>query len=194
MTADSSTLGSTRQAIMMRGLAGAVVFALLMALAAQIRIPLPFTPVPLTLQVFVLALAGYGLGARWGTASLGLYLLLGLSGAPVFSGGVGGLSVLSGFTAGYLLSYPVAVLVIGSLARDGASPLRRVLAGLSGLSVIHTGGALWLFLMAPQAPDSVLALLTWSLLPFLGVDVVKVLVAERVTRRSMSHPAERALR
>ena len=108
--------------------------------------------------------------------------------------GAGGLSVLSGFTAGYLLSYPLAVFVIGWLARDAVSPSRRVLAGLSGLVVIHAGGALWLFLLAPQAPDSIVALLTWSLLPFLGVDVVKVLAAERLTRRSMEPRAGRPLR
>ena len=185
MKTEPSVLPSSRAAglpLALRGMVGAVVFVMLVALAAQIRIPLPFTPVPLTLQVFVVALAGYMLGGGWGAVSLGLYLSIGLAGAPVFSGGASGTSALTGITAGYLLSYPAAAFLTGGLAGRGRRPARRVVAGLAGLAVIHAGGALWLGLFASQAPDSVLGLLTWSLLPFMGVDVVKVLAAEWLSR------------
>ena len=169
--------------VALRGLAGAVAFALLAAIAAQIRLPLPFTPVPFTLQVFVVALAGYTLGAGWGGTGLLLYLALGLVGAPVFSGGTSGTAALTGFTAGYLLAYPAAALVTGLWSGPGAGRLKRIGGGVAGLVLIHLGGAVWLRFVAPQAPDSTLALLTWSLLPFVGVDLVKVLAAEWLSRR-----------
>lgn len=166
-----------------RGAAGAAAFVALLALAAQVRVPLPFTPVPLTLQVLVVALAGYALGARWAGASMTGYLALGLAGAPVFAAGGAGLSVVASFTGGYLLAYPLAAVAIGVLTARAAGPGRRVLAGLAGLALIHVGGALWMVTVAPSAPGSALALLTWTFLPFVGVDVVKVLVAERLSRR-----------
>lgn len=157
-------------------------FALLTALAAQIRIPLPFTPVPLTLQVFVVILAGYSLVPAAAAASLGLYLGLGALGLPVFAGFAAGPAVLSGPTAGYLWAYPPAALVVGLLAGRVASPAGRVLAGLVGLALIHAAGALGVWAMAAPVQPSVRTVLTWSLLPFLGPDIVKVLVAERLSR------------
>ena len=158
-------------------------FALLTALAAQIRIPLPFTPVPLTLQVFVVILAGYSLAPAASAASLGLYLGLGALGLPAFAGFAGGPAVLTGATAGYLWSYPAAALVVSLMAGRSSRPARRVLAGLAGLALIHLAGALGVWAVAAPAQPSLRTVLTWSLLPFLGPDVVKVLVAERLSRR-----------
>ncbi|MFQ5720245.1 MAG: biotin transporter BioY [Acidobacteriota bacterium] len=161
----------------------ALAFALLVAVSAQIRLPLPFTPVPFTFQVFIVALAAYQLGAWWGAASLGLYIGMGAAGAPVFSGGAAGLAALGGVTAGYLLSYPLAAGIIGWLASRAQGVGGRVGAGLAGLAVIHAGGVLWMWAVVPAAPHGTMALLTWTLLPFVGVDIVKVLVAERLSRR-----------
>ena len=46
--------------------------ALLVAAAAQVRIPLPFTPVPITGQTFGVALVGASLGSRRGALSMAL--------------------------------------------------------------------------------------------------------------------------
>jgi biotin transport system substrate-specific component len=159
-----------------------VAFALLTALAAQIYIPLGFTPVPVTLQVLTVLLAAYLLGPWAAAASMVLYLTLGAGGLPVFSGAAGGWAVLGGFTGGYLIALPGAALVTSWLARRGTGVARRLLAGLVGLAVIHVGGALWLAFIAPGTPESTVGLLTWSFLPFIGADLVKMLVAERVTR------------
>jgi len=166
-----------------RALLLVVGFALLTALAAQIRIPLPFTPVPLTLQVFVVMLAGYALSPTAAAASLGLYLGLGSLGLPAFAGFTAGPAVLTGATAGYLWAYPPAAFVVGWLAARAQGPAGRVGAGLVGLVLIHAAGALGVWAVAAPTQPSVRTVLTWSLLPFLGPDVVKVLVAERLSRR-----------
>jgi biotin transport system substrate-specific component len=182
MRLETTTITRERSATALRTAGLMVAFALLTALAAQIRIPLPFTPVPITLQVFIVLLAGYLLGPLAAAGSMVLYLTLGSGGLPVFSGGGGGLSVLGGFTGGYLLALPLAAMVTGWLARRRVSVGGRVFAGLAGLAVIHASGALWLAFMAPAAPGSTMGILTWSFFPFIGADVVKALVAERVSR------------
>jgi biotin transport system substrate-specific component len=86
-------------------------FAILTALGAQVEIP--HQPVPFTLQTFFVLLAGALLGPRNGFLSMSLYLLLGISGLPVFSGGGFGFARIVGPTGGYLLAFPLAAFVIG---------------------------------------------------------------------------------
>ena len=92
-----------------------ITFSILTALGAQIEIP--NQPVPYTLQTFFVLSAGAFLGKRNGSASMGLYLILGAIGMPVFSIGSFGLSRLLGPTGGYLLSFPIAAFVVGYLSR-----------------------------------------------------------------------------
>ena len=90
-----------------------VTFALLAASGAQLEIP--HQPVPYTFQTLAVLLAGGLLGSRNGFLSMMLYLGLGLVGMPVFAGGGFGLLKLVGPTGGYLLSFPVAAFLVGSL-------------------------------------------------------------------------------
>ncbi len=88
-------------------------FAFLTAVGAQVEIP--HQPVPYTLQTLFVLLAGGVLGWRNGLLSMSLYLAMGAVGMPVFSGGGFGLVRLLGPTGGYLLSFPLAAALIGSL-------------------------------------------------------------------------------
>src|SRR5688572_22839469 len=85
----------------------------LVALAAQVSIHLGFTPVPITGQTFAVLLVGASLGSVRGTASLLLYLLIGLAGAPVYSEQKHGWEVFSGATGGYIVGFVVAAAVVG---------------------------------------------------------------------------------
>ncbi|MFJ6025265.1 biotin transporter BioY [Brevundimonas sp. NPDC092305] len=119
-------------------------FALLTALCAQISVPM--TPVPMTLQSFAVVLSGLVLGARGGAAAMGLYLLLGAVGLPVFSDGGSGVDALTGETAGYLVAFPLAAGLAGTLSRR---PALSGFIGMSGLAIgahllILALGATWL--------------------------------------------------
>ena len=68
-------------------------------------------PVPITLQVLAVSLIGYFLGAKRGIISILAYILLGLVGVPVFSGFMGGIYVLFGYTGGFILGFlPLAFM------------------------------------------------------------------------------------
>src|ERR671919_341615 len=86
------------------------------ALAAQIEIHLGFTPVPITAQTFAVLLVGTALGSALGVASLALYVLVGMVGAPVYAGGEGGWEWIEGATGGYLIGFVVAAGIAGLLA------------------------------------------------------------------------------
>ncbi|MFW6174398.1 MAG: biotin transporter BioY, partial [Chloroflexota bacterium] len=92
-----------------------VAASLIIAAAAQVRIPPPFTPVPVTGQTFAVLLLGASLGARRGAAATLLYLLEGWAGLPFFSGGVAGAfwTIAAG---GYILGFIPAAFIVGALA------------------------------------------------------------------------------
>jgi biotin transport system substrate-specific component len=164
---------------------GAVLFVtVLTAIAAQISVPLPFTPVPFTLQPMVVLVGAAALGSRLGMASQILYLALGIAGLPLFAASPTlpqGAARLLGPTGGYLMSYPLAAFVAGSLAERGFD--RRyptaVLAMVCGLAVIFAGGLLWLTIVSRPA-GGFSAVLAAGFLPFIVPDVLKLLVAAAV--------------
>ena len=117
-------------------------FAVLTAAGAQIE--LPNQPVPFTLQTFFVFLAGAILGKRGAAMSMGLYLILGASGLPVFSSGSFGLAKLVGPTGGYLLSFPVAAFAVGYLTRLRSEYWWMLLSMFVGSFIIFSLGTLQL--------------------------------------------------
>lgn len=91
--------------------------ALLAALlAASVVFTIPIQPVPVTLQVLVVVLIALLVRPGWAALSVGVYLMLGAIGLPVFAGFRGGLGVLLGPTGGYLIGF-LAAAVAGSWVR-----------------------------------------------------------------------------
>lgn len=105
-------------------------FAALIAVSGFIVFPLPGTPVPIVLQNMMPILASGLLGGLYGTASTALFLITGLLGLPVFSGGRGGLAHLLGPTGGFLIGYlAAAAFLIIFFRKPGAKDLALVSSG-----------------------------------------------------------------
>jgi biotin transport system substrate-specific component len=163
-----------------------VSFALFTAIGAQIEIP--HQPVPYTFQTFAVILAGGLLGGKKGFLSMLLYLGLGLTGLPVFAGGGLGFAKLVGPTGGYLLSFPVAAFLIGTLMSSMPDMVARrsVLAYLWTLAAM-TAGLLVVFSIGTFQLNLVY-LHNWALafqsgfLIFSPWDVLKLVAATAICR------------
>ena len=153
---------------------GILGFVLATTAGAYAAVPLPWTPVPMTLQPLFVILAGALLGPWAGATAMAAYLAVGAAGAPVFSNGHAGLPWLMGATGGYLVAYPAAAFVVGLIARPAAGKLRTLAGLVSGLALIYLGGLAQLSILTGQAPVEVLGI---AVVPFLGGDAVKVLIA-----------------
>ena len=134
-------------------------------------------PVPITLQTLGVMITGAVLGGRRAAASLCLFLALVAVGLPLLAGGRGGLGVFAGPSAGYLIGFPVAAYVIGTLVYRRGAPYNLVY----GFASIVFGGIIVLYAIgvpvtAWRAGISLRAALTGSLL-FLVGDVAKAVVA-----------------
>ena len=95
----------------------ALMAALIGALGFVPPIFLPIAAgVPVSAQTLGVMLAGLLLGARGGAAACALFALVVLLGAPLLSGGRGGLGVLAGPTVGFFLGFIPGAFVTGLLA------------------------------------------------------------------------------
>jgi len=145
--------------------------SLLMAVCAHVSIPLWFTPVPITLQTFGVMFLALTLGGWRASAALVLYLVEGVSGLPVFSPhGVGG---IFGPTGGYLMSYPLAALAAGLLARNLSRisrPLIYLTSALVSEVIVFAAGGLWLMALTHRSAG---AIFIAAVLPFLPGEILK---------------------
>ncbi|MCL5288312.1 MAG: biotin transporter BioY [Acidobacteria bacterium] len=168
----------------------------LLVLCAQIAVPLPWTQVPVTGQTFGVLLVAVLLGARRGALALGLYLLEGAAGWPVFAPfGLPGAARLLGPTAGYLWAFPVAAFVTGWLAEriesfsSWSGKARLAGAVLVGHAVILSGGVMWLASVMAMGAAAALA---QGLAPFVLLDVpvkTALVVAAARGMDRVKHPA-----
>ena len=136
------------------------VFAALVAGSALVAaIPVAGMGVPITVQTLAVMLTGLALGPGRAFAAVGLYVLLGLAGLPIFSGGRSGLGVLAGPSAGYIIGFVFAATAAGWLTvvvlrRTAGRPgrLRAVLlfaaAMVSSMIFVHGLGILGMMVNA----------------------------------------------
>lgn len=137
--------------------------------------------VPVTLQTLAVMLAGIVLGATRGAAAVALFLAAGLAGLPVFSGFSGGLGVLAGPSAGYLLAFVPAAFAVGllsrlALRRRARFPLLFASAMAASFICVHPLGIAGLMLNAKLDFPAALA----ADMAFWPGDVLKNLLAAAV--------------
>lgn len=168
-------------------IARAALFAALTGVFAYVSFQLPVTSVPFTLQVLGVFLAGLFLGPVWGFASLGLYLVAGAAGAPVFAYGASGVGSLFTQWSGYLWSYPIAAGVLGLIVHgtDGVgnpadASMLRLLAGLVAATlIVYTFGTLG---YAYVGDVGLLAAVFAAAVPFVPAEIIKAAVAIAIVR------------
>ncbi|MFD3257376.1 biotin transporter BioY [Paenibacillus lentus] len=159
-------------------------FAAVMAVLGLLPpIPLPFIPVPITVQTLGVMLAGSILGARLGGLSLLIFGIIVTAGAPLLSGGRGGLAVLVSPTGGYFLSWPIAAFVIGYLVQRVSTRINLwkliLINAVGGVLIIYAIGIPYMSIIT-DVPIGKAALGNVSFLPG---DLLKVVVASLIAIR-----------
>lgn len=133
------------------------VFTTLIAVGAFIKVPIPV--VPFTLQFLFTMLAGLLLGGRKGALSVGVYILLGLVGLPVFAEG-GGFWYILKPSFGYLLGFMLAAYVTGRMVeRNGRLSTGWVMAvNFLGLFIVYAAGMIYYYVICNYVIDTPIAI------------------------------------
>ena len=145
---------------------------ILLTISAKIKIP--FYPVPMTMQTFVVLFLGLSFGYKIGLATVGLYLLEGIIGFPVFSNspekGIG-LIYFTGPTMGYLIGFLFTVYFAGSF-NFSKNLFIKFLQLLFSVSFIYILGVLWLGTLIGWEKS----LFQIGVQPFLLAELFKILI------------------
>ena len=153
-------------------------FAALTAICSQLVIPTPM--VPINLALLAVNLCGALLGPGLGMAAMGVYMLLGVIGVPVFASFGAGPGVLFGKTGGYILGYVLAAGITGWLARKSRNYVHICLAMVAGTLTCYAFGTVWFMELMEMG---LWASLGYCVLPFLPGDGLKILLAAWLAKR-----------
>ena len=151
------------------------------ALTIAAKIKIPFYPVPMTMQTFVVLFLGLSFGYKIGLSTVGLYLLEGIVGLPVFSNsperGIG-LVYFTGPTMGYLLGF-LSACYLASLIKLNDN-FFVILAKLTlAVSTIYIFGVMWLgTLIGWDKP-----IFSLGVAPFLLAEAFKVLLLSVLVKK-----------
>jgi len=174
----------TTERMSTRGMIYASMFGALTAIGALISIPLQRCL--WTLRTCFLSLAVSLLGGGLGALSQIIYVILGVIGLPVFSGGKAGLGVFMGPTGGYLIGFIAGAYVTGKIVevRERPGLVWIVLAMLAGTATVYTLGVLQLVLIGKLSVEKAAAV---GVLPFLPGDALKIAAASVIVMKVKDH-------
>ncbi|MBR4295394.1 MAG: biotin transporter BioY [Clostridia bacterium] len=158
--------------------------------AAIICVFSPFTvpigAVPITLSLFVIFLSAVVLDFPDSAIAVAVYIMLGVFGLPVFSGGRGGFSVIIGPTGGFIVAYIGAVIIVGLLVRLTSVKILKFrwigyasafVFCLFGLVLCYLLGTVWYCVYSKAGFGEALKI---CILPFLPFDMIKCILASYI--------------
>lgn len=164
------------------------VFAAMICVFAPFSVPVG--PIPVSLASFAVYIAAV-LGAKKACAAVGIYILIGALGLPVFSGFSGGISKIAGLTGGYIIGYMFCALLSGIIIeRAGNKKSAYPMAFIIGTAALYAFGTAWFMI---QSGNGLYESLLACVIPFLIGDAVKIAAASVVVYRLRNYNFVQAL-
>ena len=165
-------------ASMVQKMALSILFAIILAIASQIKIFLSFTPVPINLGTFAVCMAGMTLGGFWGFISVAIYMLAAAIGLPVIAG-----SSFLGATTGYIVGYSICAFALGKWTEK--SDIKKysfiktsAVLFVFQIAIIHICGMIGLYIwsVSTGSPYTLTEVIMKGTVPFLLTDSIKAMV------------------
>ena len=177
--------GKARLGTKVGDMAYIAMFTTLIAAGAFIKVPIPV--VPFTLQFLFTTLAGSLLGGKNGALSVGVYMVLGLAGLPIFAEG-GGLWYLAKPSFGYIIGFCLGSYVTGRMTdKMKALTMGRLLAAnFIGLFIVYGAGMAYYYLISKYVlytPIGLWPLFLYCFILAVPGDICLCVLAAYITKR-----------
>ena len=167
----------------------AAMFASLLCVVAPFSIALG--PVPVTFATLMVYLAAGTLEWKYGVLAVGLYIMLGMLGLPVFTNFEGGFHKIAGVTGGYIIGYIPCALATGITAGTFNKQQWLYIFGMViGTVLLYTCGTVWFII---QTGNSFAVSLALCVTPFLIGDTIKIILAYIIApklRKALTYQVE----
>ena len=137
--------------------------------------------VPITAQSLGVMLCGTILGSKKGGLAALFFIVLTLVGLPLLAGGRGGIGLLAGPSAGFIIGFPLAAYATGWLMEKTKSVNIQISVSLStivgGIVILYIPGLIGMMINAGMSLNA--AVVAVSI--YLPGDILKVILATVVT-------------
>jgi biotin transport system substrate-specific component len=155
-----------------------VLMALFVAiLSASAYVSIPIGTAHITLLNFIILLIGMIFPLQNSVIIVGIWMIMGAVGIPVFVGGNASLGYLLGPLGGYTVSFLVAVIFLGLTRGKDYSRIRYTIIGILAAVIIDLiGTAWWKFAGNISWGKAFIA----GFLPFILLDLIKAVVAAQI--------------
>lgn len=157
-------------------IAASAIFVALIAIGGWISIPVLM--IPFTMQNFFMLLAA-AVMKRYAIIPVGLYVLLGTIGLPIFHNGTAGIGILLGPTGGFLIGFVLMAGVVGLLF-EKQSVTFDILAFVVFGAGSYIAATSWFML---STGSSLIAAFVTCVVPFVIGDVIKSVIIEAIILR-----------
>ena len=155
-----------------------------LCILAPISIPVPVSSVAPSLATFAIYLMAYILKPRQALTAVGLYLLLGAAGLPVFSGYMAGISRFAAPGGGYLMGYLFLAGISSLFIHRSAKTPVQMAGMLLGTLTMYGIGTYWLSI---STGISFLAAIPAGMMAFLPFDLIKIVLSSYIGRKIQLH-------
>lgn len=162
----------------------------LLCISAYLSFPLPFTPTMVTAQTIIINVIALLLTPKHAFITVLLYIVMGLLGLPVFSGGTSGLAKILSPSGGFILAFLVAAPMMSLLKLKFGIGFKRclIITTLVGMPIIYLIGGVW---MSFVGQIGFVAALNAAVLPFIIGDVLKCIIASLLVLKLENVPSRK---
>ena len=156
----------------------------LLIISSFIAIPLPFSLATITLQTIIINVIALTFKPKYSLLIVGLYILMGIVGLPVFGGGTAGIAKIFSPVGGYYIGFLISAFIMSLFNKNLSFKKGIYITILIGMPIQHILAIFWMLFYNDF--NIINSFLTISL-PFILGDIIKCIISSLLITQLKKH-------